>query len=255
MNKTFALCAAVALTLLGTPSRAQDAQVANHLAFGITAGLDGVGLELALPMTPYVQFRAGYSVVPYTYQRTVSMDLREQGGEEVSFPLAVTLWKGGTGKFLVDLYPGKKTGFHFTLGAYVGPGKFASAEGDLREVLSPDEYATLPLELNDNVVFTSDSRGYASADVKLNVLTPYAGLGFGRAVKPGSRVKFCFDLGALITGGSQRLQMYDYRNNSAGDPVVIRSENLNNEDNGWINKVSDFPVVPFMKFSLFFRLF
>ena len=67
MKKTFTIVLAVALA--GFTSRAQDSQMANHLALGITLGLDGIGLEAALPVSPYVQARAGYSIFPYTYKQ------------------------------------------------------------------------------------------------------------------------------------------------------------------------------------------
>ena len=71
MKRIFTLFLALALSASGISAFAQeqDKQLANHLALGITLGLDGVGLEAALPITPYVQARAGYSIFPYTFKR------------------------------------------------------------------------------------------------------------------------------------------------------------------------------------------
>ena len=54
MKRIFTLFLALALSASGISAFAQeqDKQLANHLALGITLGLDGVGLEAALPITP-----------------------------------------------------------------------------------------------------------------------------------------------------------------------------------------------------------
>lgn len=48
--------------------QAQDKQVFNHLSIGITTGFDGIGAELAAPLTPVLRVRAGYSLMPFLYR-------------------------------------------------------------------------------------------------------------------------------------------------------------------------------------------
>lgn len=265
MKKTFSLIIAVAVSLMGMTARAQDTQIANHLAVGVTMGLDGVGLEVALPMTPYVQFRTGYSLFPYTYSRNVNFGQLEIGGTTRDLSqtgLKATLWKGGEGKLLADIYPGKKTGFHFTVGAYIGPGKFLHADADFSKALSPSEYATLGITYGqgaDKISISTDSKGFVHADVMAGIVRPYVGLGFGRAIKPGSRVRVSFDMGVLITGGI-KLQSYNYLRNEKGDPAVITSRQLVDSDgkqvdDGWVDKICGIPVLPMMKLNVFVRLF
>lgn len=264
MKKTLTLCLALALSLssLSVFAQKEDKQLANHLALGITLGLDGVGLEAALPISPYVQARAGYSIFPYTYKRNVNLGTANIGGEQRSLdnlPMSATLWKGGTGKVLFDIYPGKKTPFHFTVGLYIGTGKFINIQADMSKVLDPSDYATMAFTY-DKLKVSTDPRGIVNLDNQMGIVTPYVGIGVGRAVRPGSRVSVGFDLGALITGGS-KFQTYNYVNlEGKAQPVVITSDLLADEeghynDGGWIDKISGFPVLPMLKLNVFIRLF
>lgn len=45
---------AALLTLICVSGQAQDRQVFNHLSLGISLGMDGLGADLALPLSPFV---------------------------------------------------------------------------------------------------------------------------------------------------------------------------------------------------------
>ena len=140
MKKTFTFIAALAVSLMGLTARAQDKQIANHLAVGITTGLDGIGLEVALPMSPYVQLRTGYSLFPFAFKGHINLGNIEAGGatrDLTHTPIKASLWHGGAGKLLADIFPGRNTSFHFTVGAYMGPGKLFHASADLSGALDP----------------------------------------------------------------------------------------------------------------------
>lgn len=240
----------------------EDKQMANHLALGVSLGIDGIGLEAALPISPYVQARAGYSIFPYTYKRNVDLGTIEIQGIQKdlnNIPVGVTMWKGGTGKVLFDIFPGKKTPFHFTVGVYMGSGRILNAPADLRNVLDPSDYATLAFSYGKLKVST-DEKGYLTFDEKMGTVRPYVGIGFGRAIKPDSRVRVTFDMGAIITGGT-KLQTYNYVNlEGKAEAVAITSEMLTDKegkmmDDGWINKITNFPVLPMLKLNVFVRLF
>lgn len=260
MKKTLTLILAISLSCFA--SRAQDSQMANHLALGVTLGLDGIGLEAALPITPYVQARAGYSIFPYTHKQDVNLGSVEIGGQTKQLdkvPFSATMWKGGAGKLLFDIFPGKKTPFHFTVGAYFGSGKFLHTQTDLSKVLNPADYATLAISYNQ-VKVSTDPKGFVDLDAKIGSVVPYVGIGFGRAIKPGSRVRVSFDMGALITGG-MKIQTYNYVNlEGKAQPVVVTSQALTDQnghqvDNGWVDKIAAFPVLPMLKLNVFVRLF
>lgn len=264
MRKTLTFILAVALSAGSFTSRAQDSQMANHLALGVTLGLDGIGIEAALPISPYVQAHAGYSIFPYTHKQDVNLGSVEVGGQVKNLdktPLSATLWKGGSGKLLFDIFPGKTTPFHFTVGAYFGSGKFLHTQTDLSKVLNPADYATLAIAYNQLKIST-DPKGFVDLDAKMKIgsVVPYVGVGFGRAIKPGSRVRVTFDMGVLITGG-MKIQSYNYVNlEGKAEPVIVISKALTDEngrqlDNGWVDKIAGIPVLPMLKLNVFVRLF
>lgn len=242
-------------------ARAQDRQLINHLALGITAGADGAGLELALPFSPYVQLRTGYSIFPYSLKKTVDLeeDFKDQQLDFGAVPVYATLWKGGTGKVFLDVFPGRKTGFRLTVGAYIGPGKVFHGYGDLREHLESDDYSTLVMTYN-TFSFTTDPKGYVLVDGLMKTVSPYVGVGYGRAIKPGSRLRFSLDLGGIITGGLS-VRTYNFSQNKDGEPVILHSSDLKDpkdgrqRDGGWIDRVTRFPVVPILKLNVYILLF
>lgn len=245
------------LTLICAGARAQDKQLFNHLSLGISVGLDGVGAQLALPVSPYVQLRAGYAIFPYTFMKSVE-DFTWEGKQLEAFPVGYTAWKGGNGKFLLDIFPGKKTPFHLTAGVWAGPGKYVHWEAYLGDILEKEEYASVVYTYG-SISFSTDAEGVVQADALMKRWVPYVGLGFGRAVRPGKRVSINADLGVLITGGTT-VQTYNYVNNPAGEPVVLRSKDLvtpsgRQMDRGWTDRVSDWPVLPMLKIDVFFQLF
>lgn len=265
MKKVTSYLLVLFLLLGGVTARAQDTQIANHLALGISLGLDGIGLEVALPLSPYVQARAGYSFFPYKYSNELDFGSFEIGGKIRDLsktPFTATIWKGGTGKLLFDIYPWPKISLHFTAGAYMGSGKLLSASADLSKVLAPQDYATLAItygEGSEKIRVSTDKKGVVHADGKIGSFLPYVGLGFGRAVTPDDRVRVSFDMGVLITGGL-KLQSYNYLRNEKGDPAVISSKYLVDEygkqmDDGWVDRISSIPVFPMLKLNVFVRIF
>lgn len=261
MRRFLPILTAWLLLMVALSARAQDRQLANHLALGITVGADGAGLELALPFSPYVQLRTGYSIFPYSLKKTVDLeaDFSEQGLDFGAVPVFATLWKGGTGKVFLDVFPGSKTGFHFTVGAYIGPGKVFHGYGDLREHLEPEDYSTRVMTYN-TFAFTTDTKGYVQVDGLMKTVAPYVGVGYGRAIKPDSRLRFSLDLGGIVTGGLS-VRTYNYSVNKDGEPVVLHSSDLKDpedgrqRDKGWIDRVTRFPFVPVLKLNVYFLLF
>ena len=261
MKRLFTLLLASAV--MATAS-AQDKQVFNHLAVGATAGFDGVGLEVAAPVTPFLQLRAGYSVFLPTSITVNDLDILPEtvkiNGEKR--PLReVTPVKAhfnfGAPKVFLDIFPGRNTSFHFTLGAYFANPQLLSFDVDLRQTLSKEEYASAYLEITDNQANTSvssDKNGFAHADYSGNAIRPYFGLGFGRGVNPDRRVSVTFDMGVLYWG-TPKVQAYDYTMIDAGHAVPVTSAMLNNRDNGLMDALGKLSILPVLKLNIFVRLF
>lgn len=258
MKKLF-LTIIAAVCLAAPQALAQD--MFNHMALGVTVGLDGVGLEAATPLGDHFQLRAGYSIMPFSYSDNLNLGQTKIGGEMRDFknvPLNVKMWKGGNGKLLADWYPGDGV-FHVTAGAFVSSGALLAGELDLSKSLTPDEYGTIGVGFEGGPSFSSDAKGIAHVDAMVMKVAPYVGVGIGRAVSSDKKVTFNFDLGALITGGLKP-QSYNYIRNTlnASNPVEvipITSAAVNNKDKGKIDKFSRIPVFPMLKLEVFVNLF
>ena len=80
MKKTNALCLAVmtalATIMLPQPVQAQDEVdefgIFDHVSAGLVIGTTGIGIDVAAPITDYVQVRAGYNFFPtFKYKEVV----------------------------------------------------------------------------------------------------------------------------------------------------------------------------------------
>ena len=260
MKKTSAFLAALAVTFLSLTASAQDKQLFNHVALGASAGIDGLGVELVLPATPYLQIRGGYSILPYTYTNNLNLGKIEIAGfkkDATNVPISATPWQGGLGKVFLDIFPGRGLPFRFVAGAFFGSGKLIDVNADLRSVLEPKDYKT-GFGYN-GISISTDGDGFAHMDASVLKVLPYLGLGFGRPLNLQKRVGFSFELGVVYTGGV-KVTAYDYSNPHKVQTSVVTSKNLVDDngkqlDNGLIDKVSGIPVLPMMKLGVYVRVF
>lgn len=266
MKKIFAVFVAIAVSAMSVFAQEQDKQIFNHLAVGPTIGFDGLGIEIATTLTPFVQIRAGYSI-------TIPPALTIQGKTISALPETIEIsdeqrplrdvasikgrFNFGAPKVLFDIYPGRNTGFHFTLGAYFCQPQLIGLDVDLSKTLKKDEYASYYIQLQEGNLdsrISSDKDGFIHAAIVSNVVRPYFGLGFGRQIRPDSRVSVSFDMGVVYTGGL-KVTSYDYTLKDEGRPVYITSEMIDNQDGGAINILSNVPVLPLMKLNIMIRIF
>ena len=261
MKKTLALLAALAVSLLSLSASAQDKQLFNHVALGVSAGIDGIGVEAVLPATPYLQIRGGYSIFPYIYQGKANLGKYDfEDGTTVdmnNIPISAAIWKGGLGKVLLDIYPAKGVPFRIVAGAFIGNGKLVGASMDFSGAV-PQKYYETGFGMK-NVTISTDKNGIGYADAAVMKVLPYAGLGFGRGLDPKKRVTFSFELGVVYTGGI-KATVYDYSNPNKVKASVVTSKDLVMDDgkqldNGIIDKISGVPVLPMMKLGVYVRLF
>ena len=261
MKRLFALLLASAV--MATAS-AQDKQIFNHLSVGATVGFDGVGLELAAPVTPILQLRAGYSIFLPTKLTVRELDMLPETitingtKRELRNVAPVTAhFNFGAPKVLLDIFPGRNTSFHFTVGAYFANPKLVSADFDLSKTLLPNEYASTYIELQDGNIdscISSDKNGFIHADYYGNAVRPYLGLGFGRGVNLDRRVSVTFDMG-LVYWGTPKIESYDYSISGYAKPVNLSSSLIDYEDEGLIDAMSKVSILPVLKLNIFVRLF
>ena len=231
-----------ALALLCAAVHAGNAQQAlNSLAFGMEAGTTGVGVELAMPLvTDHIVFKLGFNApsLSRNFSRTVSMDRVNAVIDEANAQLAglglqarvpsmpdaaVSL---STAKLMLELYPFRKSAFHFTVGAYYGMGdnfmmatlstdaetwsnynsirdeldainaKYAGLDGYTAHEIGELEFST-----GDRTFRVLDNEGLGQVEATLRIakLRPYFGIGFGRSV-PRRHLGIQLDLGVWYHG-------------------------------------------------------
>ena len=195
--KKIAILAAIAALTLSTGAQmasAQDKQLFNHASVGITAGLDGFGVEAALPASRLLQIRGGYSLAPIPINYNLNLT-----GVSSFVPINAKFLEGGLGKVMLDIFPVKESPFRITAGAYLGSGKLAALKLDVRDLVKPQDFGK---DIGQNGVSAStDKDGFGYIDIDAAKLMPYLGLGFGRAVDLEARVSFLIEFGAAYTGG------------------------------------------------------
>lgn len=199
MKKILAFSLALVLSVTA------GAQVFNHLALGLGVGTDGLGLELASPLGSHVELRAGYGMalglVGYTIKDvSVPQHPGNASGGYANVPLTIKPGMSDA-RLLFNFYPSATGTFHFTVGAYMGAQRFVRASASNL----PGDYNTAGIEVDGYLVKASGGvlnayLGAPGLGGPTFAVKPYVGVGFGRAVNPGKRVSFVFDLGAQYQG-------------------------------------------------------
>lgn len=176
----------------------------NHLGVGASVGTDGIGFDLAAPLADWAAIRAGISFMPkFKYNTDISIDDNNPAiTDKVDIEAKLNVFDF---KALFDFYPFENSGFHITAGAFIGSSDFVTATNTSKFIKERNKYGKLGLALGQKsdgspYRITTDKNGYISADVKVNSVKPYVGIGFGRAVPRKSRVSVSCDFGVKFWG-------------------------------------------------------
>ena len=261
-----------AFMVTASASAQTDTRILNHLSVGVNLGTPGVGVDLAMPVTKYVDVEAGVSFIPkITYSTEIHPNLTQYmdaasviknlGLDEV--PIQGKL-KMVNGKVLINVYPFPSNGFHITAGAYFGKGEIVEVynkeDGQLNAINVANqkiaEYNAIAqargmelqqpigLKLGDYLL-EPDAAGNASAKLSTKGFKPYVGLGYGRAV-PHKRVGFKVDLGAMFWGTPD---VVDHNGTS------LMKQDWEGKDGGAFRVISKFKVYPVLNFRICGRIF
>lgn len=261
MKKIFVLLFAAAV--LAVP-QAKSQDMFNHMAVGATLGLDGIGVDLVMPMGSNIQLRAGYAIDPIPISTKLDLGSFDVQGSTVNLnnvPLSVNAWKSGNGHLLCDFYPSKKGGFHISAGLFVNNGKLMSASADLSKTLDKSNWG-VAIGPEGGFKVSTDENGQLAIDVKTWVVNPYVGIGFGRALNPEKTFNFVFDMG-LMVWGSPSVQGYDYSNHIFDSSRPIKEVTIdgnsikkyNETAAGLLDTLSSIPVCPYIRFGFYFKIF
>ena len=276
MQKMRKLATVIAAFLLSSASlHAQDdTNMFNHMAFGITAGTPGVGLELAMPIGEYVQVRAGATYMPKLTFGS-ELDYNYDGvdplhGNKMKVKSTTDFFNG---KILFDLYPAPSFPLHLTVGAYIGGEKPFSIKNDGYEEKLKDVYyynssggrnndpynpavqsgeKHLEGPLLGDYVLLPDNNGVIDAYIKTSLFKPYVGLGWGKAV---SDKGFDWMLeGGVMFWNKPKVYCTTYTN---GDMVEYELPALGEKakSGGLIKVMSGIAVYPVINFRIGFNMF
>ncbi|MBO4810870.1 MAG: hypothetical protein J5552_04815 [Prevotella sp.] len=182
----------------GASAQSQSFGLFDHLALGASIGTDGIGFDVAAPITDYGGLRAGVSFWPKAKLKT-DIDINDNSSflePTVDIEGKVNIFDV---KLLADLYPLKGCSFHLTVGAFYGKEKVLTATNTSMFIKDPSKYGKLGLMVG-NYRVTTDQNGYITADAKVNAFKPYLGIGFGRAVPRKNRINVACDLGVQFWG-------------------------------------------------------
>lgn len=179
---------------------ASDSYLFTHLGAGLSLGTDGIGLELATPVTPYLGLRAGVSFIPSFTLKFHNVDYTRNGMDGNGDVKAK--FKKVDGKVLLDIYPfGRKSSFHVTAGAFFGNDELVKLDF-AEDPNAPLDGGIIPKQGNPNrYIVEPDEDGIIRMKLATKAVKPYVGIGFGRMVpKAKKRFGVSCDIGVQFHG-------------------------------------------------------
>ena len=248
----------------------------DHLSGGIVLGTEGIGIEVAAPLTYNFAVRMGYSFMPkFKYSKGLDLGLSDQDKAD----MAAGTYKGaflspevdlegklnmGDFKLLVDWYPFRTSSFHATAGFFIG--RSTVVKIDNKEPFVKDNYkgvAGIELGVYDpsnpqsesRYTLMTDPNGDIKGELEVNAFKPYLGVGFGRAV-PKGRIGVQFDLGIQFWGKPELKANMNYVDRETGENVTnfepVKRGRITNPDSDYqdlkdavktIQKIRVYPVL------------
>lgn len=264
------------LLLSYSSSFAQENKVFNHIGLGLGVGTTGITIDIAAPVTKYLEVRAGMDIMP-SFKYGTSLDLNISDTEREKAKLAGHTIPNnvdvegkntsGSFHFMFDLFPFKHSSFHITAGGYIGNDKIINVynkyDKDLAEVVAYNNtVATNPLtkalgfkqvgvQLGDYLLapYETPEGGHVEANIKVTKFRPYLGIGFGRAVPQKHRLALQFDLGAQLWGTPKVYMM------GLNGEKELTEKDADGNDGGVIKTLSKITVYPCMTLRLNGRIF
>lgn len=214
-----AACLLAVSSVVGIRADAQGVGVAAKV------GSTGIGADLTFRLTKPLNLRIGGSFFGLDREFTQS---------DITFDGKATL---AVGTALLDLHPGGGN-FRISAGAVYNKSK---GEGD-------SVGGTVVL---NGVPYDVNSVGKIHGEVTGNEIGPYAGIGWGNAVREGSRLRFVMDLGVYYWG-SPKVALTATPTDPALVPPTFYAD-LEAERQQIEDDVSQYKFYPVVSFGLSYR--
>lgn len=214
----------------------------NHLGADVGVGTNGISVEVATPVTDWVQMRAGVSFMPgITFHSDVDATFTDPMGQHHNTTVNL---KGNLGRVqglvIFNVYPAStRLPLYIAVGGYFGGKDLVKITGHSDEL---EQVSNADAIIGDYKI-PVDDQGNIKGGLKVNSFRPYVGLGWGKAI-PDKLLNFSVDLGVQIHGTPELYTKYG----------TIDTGDI--EDNNTFNKIrNNFKVYPTLTFRLNFRAF
>lgn len=252
--RTFRKLMLLAAVMVSTAASAQvdDFGAFRHLGADLNVGTKGVGIDIATPVTNYLELSFGVNFMPgFKISGDVDVDADDSRFPGLNIDQVNVEGKLSrtTMDFKASVYPfGKKNAFFVVAGLSFGGKKIAKLTGhseDVRAYLAQyPQYRDQIVAEIDKYNLKFDDNGDIAGDVRVKAVRPYLGLGYGRLV-PKHRVGFRVELGAEFMG-----KMKVYQNGQE-----LKTNDLEEKgDDDLSDFIDKFKVYPVLKLSLACRI-
>jgi len=250
MKNTIALIGTAILAVTNLNAQiSRSMEAFSHIGVGLEAGLMGAGIEISMPVvTNHMVLKVGYNFPVCTYPTDIDFSASDINNEINKLNQNISTANATLGrsyspvsnlndkvvvdvdgkidftavKTLVELYPSKRSKFHFVFGAYIGNESLISLSGIADDATRAAYKSAVKLEkeykangddkifgdidIKNSIKYNIDETSYGlgedcvvDATVKVLKVRPYFGLGWGRSI-PSRRVGFQFEVGAWYHG-------------------------------------------------------
>lgn len=266
MKRIMLLAAIVACTGVAQAQDKTDLGVFRHLGANLSVGTEGIGINIATPVTNFLELNLGVDFMPgFKISGDVDVDDISYNYTDpatgLSTPVNIPMDKVSisgklsrtTWNFKASFYPfGARNDLFVAAGFSFGGTKIAKLSGHSNDVQGFMARTDVPDAAKDRVraeidkyQLDFDRNGDISGDVRVKGFRPYLGLGYGRQVPKKHRLGFRIELGCQFMG-----KMKIYQNDKEVD-INDLGEKGDDDLSDFIDK---FKVYPVLKLSLTGRI-
>lgn len=226
-------------------ARAQRAEGLS-LSAGLAVGTTGLAVEASVLLPGEIGFRAGFNWLQAGIPLSVKLPEDFGGdGSSLGFKAQLNL---NHGYLLTDIYLTPKGRFHLTGGVWAGSPVLVRLSNTAP---LPDALNSIGIDVDDYSVHAVD--GNLTAELRVNALKPYLGVGFGRP-RADRHWSVSFDAG-ILWWGNPGVFATGYNLLDEAKEVQLTSAALDGLDKGILDKAGRVMVYPVFRCIVNYRIF
>ena len=263
LNILRGLFLAMQFTFCLSPAGAQESvagttAVFKHVGADLSVGTEGIGINIATPVTSYLELSLGVDYMPgFKISGDVDVDDIHYNYTDpatgINVPQTIAMNEVNisgklsrtTYSFKANVYPfGARSDWFLAAGFSFGGKKIAKLSGhsdDVQQFMKrtdvPDAAKERVFAEIDKYQVDFDRNGDICGDIRVKGFRPYIGLGWGRLVPKSHRLGFRVELGCQFMG-----KMKIYQNDKEVDINDLGEKGDDNLSN-FIDKIKVYPVL------------